>query len=48
LQKYNFSREDAEAFLETIKEAKSEDNATKVDVKIVEEWIIIVGKEILQ
>lgn len=30
LQKYSFSKEDAEAFLETIKEAKLEDNLLKV------------------
>lgn len=46
LQKYNFSREDAEAFLETIKEAKSEDNATKGDIKNIEERIILIEKEI--
>ena len=53
LQKYHFSREDAEAFLETIKEAKSEDNATKGDIKMVqadikkiEERILIIERDI--
>ena len=46
LQKYNFTKEDAEAFLETIKEAKQEDNASKSDIKRVEERIVLIDKEI--
>lgn len=46
LEKYNFSREDAEAFLESIKEAKSEDNATKGDIMRLEKEIADIKKEI--
>jgi peptidoglycan hydrolase CwlO-like protein len=46
LEKYHFSKEDAEAFLETIKEAKSEDLATKVDILRAEGKITQIEKEI--
>ncbi|MDX2188592.1 MAG: hypothetical protein SFY32_01900 [Bacteroidota bacterium] len=46
LQKYNFSKEDAEAFLETIKEAKSEDTATKTDILHLEKEIAEIKKDI--
>ncbi|MDX2189595.1 MAG: hypothetical protein SFY32_07010 [Bacteroidota bacterium] len=46
LEKYNFSREDAEAFLETIKDAKSDDVATKVDILRLEKEISEIKKEI--
>ena len=39
LEKYHFSREDAEAFLEVIKEAKSEDVSTKGDIFRLEKQI---------
>ncbi|MDX2190137.1 MAG: hypothetical protein SFY32_09750 [Bacteroidota bacterium] len=34
-EKYNFSREDAEALVETIKEAKSDETATKTDIQLI-------------
>lgn len=46
LEKYNFSREDAETFLETIKEAKSDDVATKADILRLEKEIEEIRKEI--
>ena len=48
LEKYNFSREDAEAFLETIKEAKTEDVATKGDVLEIKSDIARIEKEIAE
>jgi outer membrane protein TolC len=48
LEKYHFSKEDAEAFLETIKEAKSEDLATKVDILRAEGKIAQIEKEIIE
>ncbi|MDX2191464.1 MAG: hypothetical protein SFY32_16540 [Bacteroidota bacterium] len=44
LQKYNFSKEDAEAFLETFKEAKSDDLATKADILRLEKEIAEIKK----
>jgi septal ring factor EnvC (AmiA/AmiB activator) len=46
LEKYHFTKEDAEAFLETIKEAKSEDLATKADILRLEKEINEIKKEI--
>jgi hypothetical protein len=46
LQKYQFSREDAEAFLETIKEAKSDETATKTDILKLEAKITQIEKDI--
>ena len=46
LEKYHFSRADAEAFLETIKEAKSDDLATKTDVLRLEKEITEIKREI--
>ncbi|MFN0047766.1 MAG: hypothetical protein ACKVOU_01435 [Cytophagales bacterium] len=56
-EKYNFSREDAEALVETIKEAKSGENATKSDlldlrtelkyeIKKIEERILMIERDI--
>ncbi|MDX2190859.1 MAG: hypothetical protein SFY32_13445 [Bacteroidota bacterium] len=48
LEKYNFSKEDAEAFLEIIKEAKSDDLATKGDIIRLEKEISNNSKEIIE
>ncbi|MFN0047945.1 MAG: hypothetical protein ACKVOU_02340 [Cytophagales bacterium] len=46
LEKYNFSREDAKAFLETIKEAKSDDRATKANILLLPKDIAEIKKDI--
>ncbi|MDX2195932.1 MAG: hypothetical protein NW207_05900 [Cytophagales bacterium] len=48
LEKYHFTREDAEAFLESIKEAKSDDVATKADILRLEKEINDIKKEITE
>lgn len=48
LEKYNFSREDASAFMEVIKESNSDDIATKLDILRLENRIINVEKEIIE
>lgn len=45
-EKYSFSREDAEALVETIKEAKSEELATKMDMLKLEKEINEIKKDI--
>lgn len=45
-EKYHFSSEDAEAMLEVIKEAKSEDNATKGDILRLEREIAEIKRDV--
>lgn len=45
-EKYSFSREDAEALVETIKEAKSEELDTKMDMLKLEKEINEIKKDI--
>lgn len=47
-EKYSFSREDAEALLESIKEAKSEDLASKMDILKIEKKITEIEKKITE
>ena len=45
-EKYHFSREDAEALVESIKEAKSDENASKIDILRLEAKISKIEERI--